>query len=795
MNIENLKNLTLSDFINSIKILTEEEKKSLDLKLLPITHLKYIINNSSIEYQKEALQNKEIFDVIMNSNKSIDLFLMTLLNNKSTLLKVILESNYINSYTPIIYKFIKSLSEEKYNKLKKEYCLDFISLDDVNIKEKILEEKLNNEIVRYIYDTYGLICSGEIKNNSFSFTNGFNIEIENIKSIKISHLKKIISALQEKSENTNDNKLFEVAIKLYLVFGFDISKKIIDDKFSHLTKDSITRIAKFTFKYNRDEFRLHNSKCFYYHGLEFEVLKTLTNNYDNTVLENILCTKNETKIQEYKKKLTQFIMQFETKEDFEENLKSYVQQTIHNREDIYKKMYYDEIKEEFNSQSRIDSNKITTATLYSLLKTIDLDKVINTYKQDENLKELLIKTLFGNLKVDNDCIFRLIYNNQALGLNNNLAYIINYFQRFKTISTKSELSLNSIIDIMDMIKIGFLKLKPNEKDIKLSTLTKIVNSNAFIIDTSKNRLQETLKLHHQRKQKYSSSIPFVKGTVDENKYYIAPYDAEYLLAAGIDGENCFKIGGLGEEFFKVCLTNHNAALLYIEIKNKKFIIPIIRSGNAINMNGIDPKPDENQLEEIKKILLEFTNKVFEVSKQTEPLYPLQIATISDLNALGKFKQFEEYQNAQNILPHEEGIHTDYTSSKFKHFIINKSNEYKKNLFYESKTIYMQPREEIYEYKEKIKDNYKNINIIINSIYYTFENQNGGNYTNIDIRNYSYIVGNKDWFIIKDDNHNIKACCLENDPRAIEEYKKAFNKLLNSYFNKESEEINNEKGYN
>ncbi len=791
---EEIKTMPVNQFVTFYSKLTEKEIfiKSFNIKQFPITHIRIILSNSNYKQKLEILNDKEIYDLIVNQNKSFTMFIKNLINNDKEMLKALLESENAKEYKEQFHQFLNTATDEKYIDLIKQFDFSKI-LTQTNDNEDLIISKFKNIIDKELYQDYNLICFTSLEEDKIKFSNNFILDINIYSKLKKSHIKKIIQLLKNKDNTDKDNNYYEIAVKLYIIFGFDNAKKILDDKFTYLTEDSIKRISKFNFKYNRDEFRLSNQKCFYHYSLEEEVIKTLTNNFNNQVIYDLLGTKNETKVQNFKKDLLKYLNKFPSQEEYDANLKQYLQDTIFKREEQIKKLFYKEIHDILKREleTKQSKNKTTAQKLKKHLNEVNVNKVFTMYENNPKIQDALIKTLLGNLKVNNDCIFRLIYNEQALGLNNNLSHLINNFQRFNNISSKSNLSLNSVIDIMDLFKIELLELKANEKDIKLSTLTKIVNNNNFIIDKEIDKLKETLKLHKKRKFKVYSTIPSVSGSIHNNKYYTAKFDAEYLLAAGIDAENCLRIGGLGQKFFEYCLTSKNAVLIYFEVNSKKFIIPTIRSGNGIHLNGIDPKPTQEELDILLPLINKCTTEIINNSySETEKKNTIEIVTLSNLNIGDKLNDLEKYSDSQDILCIKGGMHTDFTSSKTNNYIINKSKEYQRNSFFQSEEEYYQERDENYEYDTTIDENHKNLNVLLNLIDYTAKKEFGNNdnykYNQLDARNYDYIVGNKDWFVAIDRNYNVKATCLPYDKRAKIEYEEAFKKALNEIFNRKKE---------
>ena len=118
------------------------------------------------------------------------------------------------------------------------------------------------------------------------FDNDVFVEYDLLKNISPKHIKKLLRALQEKDNTLDNNKLFISAIKIYSLFGYDNSKKIIDDFFTYATPLSCQSSARELHKDERRQFRLENQEKFYYYGMEQDVFLALQNgNFD--ILKNI----------------------------------------------------------------------------------------------------------------------------------------------------------------------------------------------------------------------------------------------------------------------------------------------------------------------------------------------------------------------------------------------------------------------------------------------------------------------------------------------------------------------------
>lgn len=72
------------------------------------------------------------------------------------------------------------------------------------------------------------------------------------------HVCNLLKLLKDKDSNCGNKELFIGIIKLYSLFGYDNSKKIIEDYFTYSTVKSVKRASLELFKDQRRDFRLKN---------------------------------------------------------------------------------------------------------------------------------------------------------------------------------------------------------------------------------------------------------------------------------------------------------------------------------------------------------------------------------------------------------------------------------------------------------------------------------------------------------------------------------------------------------
>lgn len=817
------------DFINTLdipslfKVLEKlsDENIIMFLKNENIVNLKPQVFNvlflrSSDQVKKSILENKKLFDKAINLKVSTQNILDVLAQNYPISFNQILNSPYMEKYMDKFDEFFNKISNSNLKKYLSQYDFATVYKNFGFLKdEKTLRNYIDNNICKISDDEFNLLLS-RIKNNcinpihllkvnnekELSILNRFNLVIkveldsknlilqdgkvfpyEDVLNLKTSQIYSLINIIKQKDNISEDYEILEAVLNLYYIFGYDNSKKIIEDKFTYLNNNCINRIVDFNFKDERREYRFNNQNKFYYFGLENKVLKALTEKEYEYIIENIIGDTSKEKIIEFKKRLSQLVIENDSTKL--EEVKKFINEVIMDREEKYKSIMRKEIIQriEHKINNKDNLKKIDAKVINKLLENVDILKFKETY--DEKNNELLQKVLLGNMKKDNDCLLRLMLNEECFGLEYNVSNFINNFHLIKSIAEKSNLSLNSVLDIIDIMKIQFFNLRPNEKDIYLSTLSKVIACKKFCEDPSVDILKETCILHAERKKKVYSSIPTVEGTCGDVRYYVAPFDAEFLLSAGVDSENCFRIAGLGEQFFRYCLTNPQAVIIILEKNNKKYFCPTIRSGNGLHVNGIDPEiPQVDKQSILNALNMCFKNIISESNINQDKHKNIEVCTLSDLHLKDDLKKYTKY-NKEAVFPINENCYSDYNKPEITNYILCQTDGYKENYYYESTDKFYQIRNEVFEYNVDKEYDSKRIEIILNIIGYSsidFESISEKDkkarkrlYKQIDINKYLYIMGNKDWYVLIDKNLNIVANLLPYDKRAIEEYKIALRK--------------------
>lgn len=606
-----------------------------------------------------------------------------------------------------------------------------------------------------------------------------------LKNIKPKYIKKLFSIINI-DENKNKDKAFVTAINLYLIFGYDNAMKILNNKFTFSTPSSIKRAAVAEFKNERKNYRMAHTDEFYSYELINIIYNSILNNNSNRI--NALFSYWTEK---YRSEFFEYLKQNVLKINDKSNSILFLTDVIKKEIDIRETELETNFVSEYYNENSSKRNDLTCNELYEMFKNYDYSNTI-FYNEEVMIDEELVSALLGNTKSDNDCLLRLIFNNQALDLNNNLCSIINNFDKLSSIISNydGKISLYSITNIIEIMKLFIYELKPDEQDLTLYTLTKLVNSKEYCNNDENYIIKKAIDIHKRKKEKTFSTIPSVQGNYKDISFRTIPFDEEGIITCGIDSGTCFKIGGAGEEFLCYCLTNPHSIIIEINYHNKKYICPCIRNGNCIYCNGIDPKiSNEIETNEIIEALIYCMKEICEKSNNKEKI---ELASLSNLH-LGNFldnKHLKKVQLEDNLFINGK-FYADFYKDDIDNYIIYESKSATPQ-YYEPTFEYYQPRKAQFSYMPhyESKTDIDQINKLINLISYQNINYNFDtkkqkehakrNFQSKAVEDYTYIIGNNDWYIALDKNQNMEAICLPYDYRAKAEYLYAMTELFDRF---------------
>lgn len=764
----------------------------------------FLISNNNIK--KYMLEDIDYYNVIMSAkpNKMKRVYFDIVdIEIKEEMLNYP-ERISINLYQKLISKMsIKDLDIISKNLSIPNYIQDNNQLSDYmkkyNCEQVLIDElvtkfnnhsrnplflfKINNKTSIELYTKFNIVLDAREEDGIIYFGKE-SIKKDIIDKINDKHIMKLIDKILSDNNDYDINEVFITVIKMYITFGFDNALKILDNKFTYMNNNSINEAAAINFIDERRQYRLENQDLFYSHDV-IDKIKNAINTNDKEYLKNLFGTDNDDKLDGIINNLNNYINSNNL-----EGLMYYISHMIQSREENIKNEYLINYCNTYILNNPNNRYPLNYKELYDKFGDID----INNTHFDENgrpvINNLLNEFLLGNYKSNNSCVLRLIFNKQAFGLNDTISMVINNFNKIKKIIDKSngKLSIKSILDVIDVCKVLLYNLEPNEQDMTLDTAAKILRSHEHCTEPKEEIFLRAKKLHVDRRKKVYASIPSVSGiSKDGIKYKVLNFDYDGLISVGIDTGSCLKVGGKGEDFLRYCLTNPNAIIVGMWDNNNFYICPFIRNGNGIYGNGIDPKPKDEDACRILNALKECADDIIKESSDNEKI---EFATVTDLHQEKFFANTDlKTIDINDYLILDETFYSDYHKPEMMTYIISSDVNYKKPEFYYPQEEYYQKRIPNYVYNMNSELDKERIKLLINSIRYEWidfrnisqkeKNSLKRKYINLKVEDFSYIVGNKDWFIaISDDN--IISCRLPYDERAKIEYYDAFNDIRTKY---------------
>lgn len=670
-----------------------------------------------------------------------------------------------------VYQYLNQKINIKDEKLIKQLALNFY-----NRNRNIFElYRIETKEQAFIYNRFGIIVNKELFEISYENNNEYekyNISLDLLNTLNSKHVIKIMNELKRKGD-ISDTKLFILAVKMYTLFGLDNALKVINDKFTYSTSSSLQKAAIFQFTYNERIYRLSHSDEFLNYELIEKLRKSIQSNNMN-VLKKILVNKDDTYVVNLFNELRENYSLYKN----DKKMLSYLNQTIKQEIDIRQREKLLKYMAEFYEKNNSKREKVTSNELFKLFAEFDTLYVNFDYNFNVVMDTKLKNFLLGNEKSDNDSLLRMVLNKQALDYDNELINIINNYKKIE--ETKKELKLDnnySLLDTLDIYKTFRYNLAPDELDIPLSVISKTALSKEHLNVSEEESINNFKYVYKEQKKKYSSTIPRVKGITKNNyKYKVLDKNDPEILTCGIDTGNCFKPGGPGWPFYKYCLTSIYGDVIGIkDPDNKLYICPIIRNGNGIYGNGIDP---ENIDKDKLPYIIEALKKCYsEIIKKSSSFEKIEFCTLTDLHEYISEDDHYPSINIEKPPMIGESFYCDITKNNIKNYVIvgngERIKEYIPSLEYEI------PRNKIYVYSPDQVENKLLIEQKINEIKYrSIENSPYSeedkkrfkeNYRIINVDNYSYIVCNDDWYIAISDYYGLESAFLPYDPRAKDEF--------------------------
>jgi hypothetical protein len=760
--------------------------------------------------KKQILSNENYYNLILKENKNRVGKSYFDLVDYEVKIEILKYKNRLSKIEPnLFYKLLESLDEDTFERIvfdmsesfakakedlqhymKMKYKVDdmlmqsFITKVNQGKRNPLFLIKISNKEELFIYNKFNLLIKCYFADEMVIFNDDIAFPIELLKNINERHINSIIEKLHENQSKVEKVTMLTTALKLYCIFGYDNAMKILNNKFTHMTDLALNKSAVNNYIDERRQYRLEHQDQFFSHDLVLKAIDALDNN-DVQFFKNLCVNNHDFYVNKFIQTLREELHNTVAVNEKITVLSYYLQSEIKNREDHREEEYIQRYIDEYKQRNK-GSKDLDYLDIYRYFKEVDINKT----KLDEEgrviINEELNSFLLGNYKNNNDCLLRLVFTREAFGLNDTIATVINNFDKIKRVvdKSKNKLSLNSLLDVIDICKAFLYDLEPNEQDMTLDTIAKILRSHKYCNQPQEEIFLRARELRKKQKEKVCAAIPLVDGVTSDNiKYNVLNFDDASLLVAGIDTGSCFKVGGKGEGFLNYCLTSPYAVLVGLHDENKNFYIcQFIRNGNGIYGNGIDPKPENEETnEKLYRALVECANKFIRDSSNKEKI---EFVTITNLHQ----EEFLSTKKLEQIEPSDSlaidtTFYSDYYKKELSSYIIAKDNEIVNSTLYRPTIMYYQNRIPNYVYQIEKESDKERIELLINSINYTSIDYDQisdkekytikRKYKHLKIDDYIYVVGNKDWFIALDSTKKVTSCCLPFDKRAMNEYLKAF----------------------
>lgn len=787
---EELFNLPIPKFVMEIRKLSETDyedllknypyrKDKLDIWIkfyfaLPDNLKIQLLTNDIffIDFIQASLEKKGNSYFKLSSN-TIKEFILSRQNLQGNNLVKLLKEIPLQDYTEVT-QFLK-MNPDKIKTMLKE--LDYKS---DNILEKFKRHERNpyvlylitsSEMMR-LYDKYNLLLNAKKEDNNFIFEDGTIIDEDFLFKLNTSHMNNLIKLLKKKNPNEKHLVMFMTAIKLYTSFGYDNSKKIIEDKFTYMNENAIKASAFWFYTDFRRQYRITHQEKFYSYQMLEQVLKALDK--DNTkYFKNIVLDTTPEGIEIFMDKLRR-VLRFDSI-DKKVDLESVISEEIEERESHYFHMSTKAMETKISSKPKRES--LSTREIYDRLNGVHFDNIELDDKGRVVPNKMLASFVLGNAKSNNDCLLRLILNGEALGLNEHLDLLIDDFYHLNyLVSENKNMSMHSLLDIIDVVKATFFELEPDETDLTLDAITKVLNSQKFCTESKEDILKRVKQARRDARSKYSSYIPYVSGKLEDGcRYEVLTTDYEDFITLGIDSGVCLKIGGKGEEFLYSCMTSKLSAIILIfDSEGNKYICPTVRNGNAIFGNGIDPEPDPTKVPELLNTLKECFTHIIKSSKPDEKI---KFATISDLH----LKDYFDTLNLSSIKLNktvclEKPFYNDIDKDEITNYIL--SGEPIEHTEYLPTQEFLKPRIKPFFYDIANTYDKERVGLFVTGVMYSSidlldisdeeKAKRKAEFQPVNIDDYMYIYGNNDWCILVPSDMTFHRYISSNDPRVKRE---------------------------
>ena len=426
----------------------------------------------------------------------------------------------------------------------------------------------------------------------------------------------------------------------------------------------------------------------------------------------------------------------------------------------------------YNRASYVLSIDKSLPTLEHLVGNVDVSDIKLDEQGNPILNKRFINIMFNDK--DNPRIKEML-KDKTSPLYKNFPRILNEWDIIK-INHKDK-NLDSIFEFLEGEDVH---LPP--KYYKLEKELKYVGCKGNIIS-------EAMTLHDKMLKWVTSSIPRVKGKVNDYTYEVLRYDDLEGISVGNKTNCCFTVKGRAFTCLKHALASNNGRVLVIK-KNGELIAHswLWRNGNLLCIDNIEVNKgvkDPSFFEAYK----EFVKEVINVSRKKEQSSSIKTITLGKSSFDFNIPELSSYMYMKDISlkedPSSNSILVDtlpqpieyvsYSDSNKKQYILYGDTNYS---LYSPEASYEDERIETYVYSkdDKVTEEVKSkIEKHLNYLRHLKETNNP-DFSIVTLNSIETLYINTDYYIAINKKGEIESYILDNDYRAKEEYQRILSSL-------------------
>ena len=419
----------------------------------------------------------------------------------------------------------------------------------------------------------------------------------------------------------------------------------------------------------------------------------------------------------------------------------------------------------FKGASYVLSIDDTLPNLEHLVGSVDVSEI----KLDSNNNPILNKRLINILFNDKDSprIKEM--------LNDKTSLLYKYFPR--------------IFNEWDVIKM-------NHKDKNLPTIFEFLEGEDYhlppryyklakelkYVGCKSNIVNDAMMLHDKMIERVTSSIPRVKGEINDYTYEVLRYDDIEAISVGNKTNCCFTIKGRAATCLKHALASSNGRVLVVK-KNGELVAHswLWRNGNLLCIDNIEVNKNVTN-PDFFICYKDFINKVMKESEINEGHMAIKTISLGKSSFDFHIPELNNYKYIRTITLPEETTpnaiivdtlpqpieYVSYSDSSKKQYLLVGDINYS---LYDPTPIYYDERLQPYIYTKDDNISKESEEKIVNHLNYLrhIKEANNTEFSICDLSNISTLYINSDYYIAINKKGEIESFLLSHDYRAKKEY--------------------------